>query len=516
MGSVGVDQDAPETEGTAVGTGGREPRFRLRPGVTLRRHAARGTLINGAFTAGLTGITFLKGILVAAFLSPEDYGVWGILLISLGTLTWLKTVGVPDKYIQQDETDQELAFQRAFTMELIVNAILLAILLAAVPLMALVYGNDELLLPGFAMCLLIPAGQLQVPFWVLYRRLEFARQRLYQSIDPVVGLVVTVALAIAGAGYWSLVIGVLAGAWTGAVVAVATSPYPLRLRYDRGTLRSYARFSAPLFVASIGGIVIAQGSILFGEDALGLAGAGAITLAAQITQLTGRVDQVVSTTLYPVICSVKERRELLFETFVKSNRIALMWALPFGCGLALFAADLVDLLLGDEWQDAVVILQATGIAAALSQLGFNWSSYCRALDDTRPIAVATTTQAIAFLATVPLFYLEGFRGFAASVVLMVLAELVVRGFFLRRIFVGFGLGRHALRSIVPVLPAVGLVLALHELGGQDTHTAGGTALTLAAYVAAVAAATWVFERALLREAVGYLRRQRAGVLVPGS
>ncbi len=65
---------------------GAEPRFRLRRGVTLRQHAARGTLINGSFMAGLTSLTFLKGFVLAAFLSPADYGIWGILLISLGGL----------------------------------------------------------------------------------------------------------------------------------------------------------------------------------------------------------------------------------------------------------------------------------------------------------------------------------------------------------------------------------------------------------------------------------------------
>ena len=37
--------------------------------------------------------------------------------MSLGTLVWLKQVGIGDKYIQQDEGDQERAFQKAFTLE---------------------------------------------------------------------------------------------------------------------------------------------------------------------------------------------------------------------------------------------------------------------------------------------------------------------------------------------------------------------------------------------------------------
>ena len=81
--------------------------------------------------------------------------------------------------------------------------------------------------------------------------------------------------------------------------------------------------------------------MLAGEATLGLAGAGAITLAAAIIQYTDRVDQIVTQTLYPAICAVARPHRVLFESFVKSNRLALMWGVPFGVGLALFAADLV-------------------------------------------------------------------------------------------------------------------------------------------------------------------------------
>jgi PST family polysaccharide transporter len=482
-------------------------RFTLKAGTTLRQHAARGTIVNAVFNSGITILGFLKGFILAAFLAPSDYGIWGILLISLGTLAWLKQVGISDKYIQQDEADQEAAFQKAFTMELVVNGILLAVLLVAVPLMALVYGRPELLAPGFALCALVPAGQLQVPFWVLYRRLEFRRQRLLQAIDPLIAFAASVALAIAGAGYWAFILGALAGSWAGALVALRTSPYPLKLRYDRGTLRSYAQFSAPLFVASVGGIVVAQGSIFFGEHAAGLVAAGAITLAAQIFQLAQRVDDVITSTLYPVIASVRDRREVLYETFEKSNRLALMWAMPFGIGLALFASDLVSFVIGDEWQPAVHVLQATGVAAAVSQLGFNWTSYCRALNNTRPIAVNAIAVVIGFLAiNVPLLYWLELDGYAIGVLVMVAINLVTRSIYLARLFSGFGMARHAIRAVAPSLPAAGLVLLVRAADSGTHRSAWIALLEIAVFGIATAASTWLFERDLIREAVGYVRR----------
>src|SRR5205814_1107684 len=98
-----------------------------------------------------------------------------------------------------------------------------------------------------------------------YRNMDYFRQRVLQAVEPVVGFAVAIGLAIAGAGYWALAAGVVAGAWSGAIVAVVFSPYRLRLRFDRGTLHSYASFSWPLFVANGSGTVIAQSAVLVGN-----------------------------------------------------------------------------------------------------------------------------------------------------------------------------------------------------------------------------------------------------------
>ena len=485
----------------------RERRFKL-GGRSLREHAARGAVVNALFMIGLTSLGFLKGFILAAFLSREDYGIWGIVVIALGTLLWLKQVGIGDKYIQQDEEDQEAAFQKAFTLELILSGIFMVLLLIAVPLVAELYGVPEIVLPGLVITLVLPAGILQAGQWVYYRRMEFLRQRTLAAVDPVVGFVVGIGLAIAGAGYWALIAAAVVGPWVGALVTLRYSPYKLRIRYDRGTLRSYASFSWPLFFATFGGMVIAQASVLTTEDALGVAGVGALMLASTITQFTDRVDGLVTGTLYPAICAVADRTALLHESFVKSNRLALMWAIPFGVALSLFASDLVHLAIGDQWIPAIGLIEVMGLIAAAGHLGFNWDAYFRALERTRPMAVAATAAAVTFVACIPLIYEYGLKGVGWAVMAQMIAHVSVRAFYLRRLFRGFALGRHAVRAILPTVPAAGAVLLVRVLaeGERTLLRAGGE---LALYLVLTVVFTWVFERRLLAEAVGYLRKAPA-------
>ncbi|MDQ3493119.1 MAG: oligosaccharide flippase family protein [Chloroflexota bacterium] len=473
---------------------------------SLRETAARGALINSAFLVTLSGLGLVKGFLLAGFLSRSDYGLWGLLAVSLGSLLSLKHIGIGDKYIQQDGEDQELAFQKAFTLELLITGSFIVLAAASLPLFAVLYGTDEVLAPGLVILVAFVATIFQTPLWILYRRMEFARQRTLQAIDPIVAFVVSVALAAAGAGYWALVIGFVAGPVASAAVTMRYSPFKLRLRYDRGTARDYVSFSWPLFVSGVAGLVIAQAAVIAAEAQLGLAAVGVIALAATITAFTDRVDELVTGTLYPAICAVRERSALLYESFVKSNRLALMWAVPFGTAITLFCSDLVSFGIGERWRPAVDVLQVYGIVAAVGHVGFNWTAYFRARGDTKPIAVASASAMAAFLAVgIPLLLSYGLRGFALGVAFQGLVHLSVRGFYLQRLFEGFGFLRHAARSFLPTLPAAAVVLLLRAVESGE-RTLGLAVGELSLYLAAVLAATWYFESNLLREAFGYLVR----------
>lgn len=469
----------------------------------MRRLAARGVVINGAFDVALTSLALLRGFIVAAFLSTTEYGTFGVLAAALGTLLWLKQVGVGDKYVQQQDSDQERAFQLAFTLELLLSGFFLVLVLAVVPLMVWVYGEPQLLAPGLVCSLAIVGVALQTPVWPYYRSMDFLRQRTLQAVDPIVGFVVTIGLAIAGAGYWSLVIGLVSGSLAGAAVAIVASPYPLRLRWEPETFRTYLSFSWPLLAAALAGVVVAQSATLVAEFEVGLAGVGAVALASSIVAYTGRVDQLVTNTLYPAVCAVRDRADALTEAFVKSNRLAMSFGVPFGVGLALFAEPLIDRVLGDRWLPALGLIQVFALIAAADQLGFNWTAFYRALGRTRPIAVVNVTLAVVFVAVaLPLLVDRGLDGLAIGMAITTGVGLVLRSFYVHRLFAGAPLVREAVRALIPTALGAAAVLLVAE--------------NLVLYVAVVAAATWLLQGSLLREALGYLARRSSAQTEPAT
>jgi O-antigen/teichoic acid export membrane protein len=251
--------------------------------------------------------------------------------------------------------------------------------------------------------------------------------------------------------------------------------------------------------------VLANATAIATDGHLGLAGVGAVALAANVTAFTTRIDSLVGGTIYPAICAIQDRLDLLHESFVKSNRLALMWAMPAGIALALFAPDLVHFGIGRKWDGAIVLLQITGAVAAVSQIGFNWDDYFRARAQTAPLAVAAVASTVVLLAVgIPLLQTHGLTGLAIGIAAGAATDLALRAWYLSRLFADWSFARHALRAALPTVPAAALVLAVRGLETGSRSRAEAIA-ELVAYAAVAAVASWWIEGGLVREAIGYVR-----------
>jgi len=483
----------------------------------LRVRAARGAIINGVFLATVEALTVLQLIIVARLLSTSDVGLYGIVSVTVVSLLALKQVGIDEGYVQQDEADQELAFQRAFSIEIALACVFAVLVALLAPAVAALYGRGELAPLMLALAYLPLAFALQSPAWIFFRRMDFVRQRSLQAIVPVTSFVGSIGLVLAGLDVWGLILGALIANVLAAAVAVHVSPFPLRLRYDRATARRYARFSWPILFAAVAGLLIRQGQVFAFEAELGLVGAGYITIAATLTRYADRADQIVTTTIYPAICAVKDQKATLTELFVKSNRVTAMWALPFGAFLALFAPDLVSHVLGPKWEPATVLLQVVGVTTAVHQLGFNWTAFYRAVGVSTPQAVYALAALVAFAAVpIPLLFAYGIDGFAYGMFAVMAAAFGTRAVYVKRLLPDVRLTRLVLRAAAPVVAACVPVLAWRLLDGGARPLEEFLAQAIL-FLAALLALTFTQERRLVGELLGYLAgRARAPVLAPST
>jgi len=466
----------------------------------LRSRTIRGVAINAAFLMVVEAAALAQGLIVARILGPSEIGLYGIVSITVMTLIALKRVGIDEAFVAQDERDQEREFQLAFTLEIALAALFALLIAIAAPILAEVYGEPRLLPLTLALTYLPIAFALQAPLWVFFRRMDFLRQRSLQAVVPIVTFVVTVPLAAAGVGIWSIVIGAFAGNVASVLLSLRLSPYRVALRFDRDAARRYLAFSWPVLAVTAAGLVVGQGAILaFGLDG-GLTAAGFLALAVGLTRYADRAEYVISPTVYPVVCAVRDRAQALEELFTAAVRAAAIWSLAFGTLLVLFAPDVVEYLLGDEWDGATVLLQGLGAASALYALGYTWIAFARGLGRFRQPAVEALVAVVVFGAVaLPAYLTWGTTAYALAICGSSLAILVVRGHFIRRLLPGVDLPRLLLRCAWPVAVAAAAPLALRLALSGGERTAAQALTELALFLGVYAAIVVAVERPLLGE-----------------
>src|SRR3954469_14908653 len=437
----------------------------------LRRRTVRGAAITAVFIVGIDAIVAAQGLVVTRLLGPKTIGLYGLVAVTVTTVLTLKRVGIDEAFVQQETDDPETEFQHAFTLELALSTALALVLVLLAPVLALTYGEPKLLWLTLASAYLPLAFALLAPLWIFFRRMDYARQRALQVIQPVVSIAVTLPLAATGFGVWSLVVGPAAGYLAAVIVSLRVSPYRLALRFDRDVARRYVHFSGWVLVALLAAMAVAQGQVIAFKVDGGLVAAGYITLAATVTRYVDRADQIVTATIYPAIVAIRGRAGSLQELFEKSNRVTLLWVLPFTCGVVLFAPDVVEFVLGSEWGPATVLLQGLAAAGLLQHLGFNWFAFYRAHGDPRPPALEALTGAFAFaVLAIGGLALWGDDGFVWGRIAAVAIALVVRWHYIRRLLPDARLVTLAAPAFVPLALAAAAALAVRLLfwGGERT------------------------------------------------
>ena len=464
----------------------------------LGRRAVRGVLITAAFVASLELLKAAAGLFTARLLQPRDYALFGAALASLNIVAQVVNLDLNSRLVQA-ETDDRRLYDLAFTMQLGL-AVLYAVLAAGLgQVVSRVYAEPALVpicLALSAQAISLPANVALVP---LLRELAWWRQRLVASIGPLVGLAVTLGLAVSHAGVWALVWGQVASSLVMALVLWVYTPRRphLTLKFSAATTKYFLSFSGPLWAAGVVGIVAGNGLLFEVKLALGLSALGFFRLAVSLGERIDTAESVVSAVIYPVICRLRDRDQMA-RAFDISGRVLLVWAVPAGIGLAVFAEDIQHFVLGPQWRAIVPLLQVEGLVEVANAVATMWALFYMATGDTRPsLWMGVQVNVLMVVCMGILGGRFGLAGIAAAIGIAALFALVQRRRFIQRLFPRIPVLRSALPLVAAGAGAGVVAVVLRLVVGPDT--AGGLLLRLLAYALAYLALAAVSQRGLVRD-----------------
>ena len=345
---------------------------------TGSRSLASGVLWNLAqFGAGRV-VTFVVTALLARMLVPEDFGLLALGLLALGVFDRLKDIGVGAGLVQRPGPWSRLA-PTGLTLSVGGAVVLAGVCAVLAPQLAAVLGDDELVgvLRALAISLAV-SGLSVLPDAALRRRMLFRQRTLPELSGAVVKGAVSVALALAGLGVFSLVWGQVAAALTTTVgywaVYRRQGSAPIRPGWDRSVAGSLLTYGSQLAWVSLLALLLDNLDYLVIGRRLGAEQLGYYTMAFRLPELL--VISVCAVVGQVLFSSFSARAgdsdgDGLSRQFLSATGAIACLTVPVGVGLSAVAPDIVPAVLGEGFGPSVQVLQFLGLYAAVYSLTFH-------------------------------------------------------------------------------------------------------------------------------------------------
>lgn len=322
----------------------------------------------GAFAIS-KGVVLIATAILARLLTPADFGVVAVATVIVAFLTVLQSLGLGSALIQR-RGDIERASNVVFTLNLILGVALTAAVFAIAPWVADYFREPDAvpLLRALGFTFTIEAlGTVHLVR--LHRELRFERAFIPDAGAAILKGVVSIGLAVAGMGAWSLILGQLAGVTAGVLLAWTVFRWVPRLEIDASLAGKLIAFGLPLFGVEVMWVVSVNLDYVIIGRRLGSELLGIYTLAYRLPELLVLTLMAgVSRVVFPAMSTVQSSRDDLRRGFLASTHYVVMVTLPISVGLAVAADPIVRVMLGSDWVDAIPVLRILAIFTLVASM----------------------------------------------------------------------------------------------------------------------------------------------------
>lgn len=197
-------------------------------------------------------------------------------------------------------------------------------------------------------------GATIVPFQLLIRNLHFREVSFVQGAASVGVNAAKISLALGGMGAWALVIPNVLHGVLSLVVTSCIAPFRPRLHFVWSEIREFVSFG----VRAAASTILMQCSrnldnLLVGKF-LGMSALGVYRVAFDIAMMPMEIlSQTTYRVAYPVFSRVADQWKQLESTFFDTSRMLLVMTGPLAVLIFFGARDLLQLIAGEKWLDAV-------------------------------------------------------------------------------------------------------------------------------------------------------------------
>jgi O-antigen/teichoic acid export membrane protein len=336
---------------------------------SLKEKTIKG--IGWSFTDNVvsTGITFLTGLILARILSPEEFGILGMIAVFIAVSNTIVESGFSSALIRKnDATNTD--YNTVFYFNLLLGIVLYVLLFICSPAISRFF-NEPILIPVtrvMGILLIINAFGI-IQRTILTKKVDFKTQTKISLIASLTSGGIGIGMAVKGLGVWSLVGQQVSRQLLNSIFLWVFNKWRPVLEFSKKSFKDLFGFGSKLLASGLIDTIYRNIFYLiigkfYQADKLGQYTRAEGFKSVFSSNLTGIVQRVS----FPVLSSIQDDANLLRQAYRRVIKTTMLITFTCMLGLAAVAHPLITVLIGEKWLPAAEYLQIICFAAMLYPL----------------------------------------------------------------------------------------------------------------------------------------------------
>ena len=320
-------------------------------------------------------------IVLARLLSPRDFGLMGIALLSLAAVKQFTQIGINAALIHNAQSNINSYLNTTWCLEAGRGLVLFLLLFLTAPYIAAVFGEPTAtdLIRVIGLTPLVYG--LRNPAVVYFRKdLDFHKEFAYQVSGGFVQFLVGVGYALISPTVWALVLAFLATEVSRTTLSYFMHGYRPWPAFDREKAWELIDYGKWIAASSIVYYIYSKGDDAFVGWYLSATALGFYQYAYQLADAPStEISETVSSVTFPAYSKLQDDPARLRSAFLATTRFTAFLTVPMAFGIALIAPSFVQVVLGQQWIPMVLTMQLLALYGLLHALTRNFGSIWKAV-----------------------------------------------------------------------------------------------------------------------------------------
>lgn len=341
----------------------------------LKEKTVKGILWGGMNNGFQQILNLVIGIFLARILTPEDYGVVGVLTVFSATASALQEGGFVSAINNKKQINQS-ELSSVFWFSLGCSVICYWILFFCAPYIALFYSLPELThLSRFIFIGFVFSSLAVVPRAILFKGIRAKEAALISALSLLFSGVVAIVLSVLGYGYWALAVQTVTYTFFVAALSFAFTRWYPAFEFKFRPIKTMLIFGIKIVASNVFSIfnnnILA---VLLGR----FYNAADVGDYNQANKWTTIGYSLISGTIYgvaqPAFAKVIEDAQRLKRVFRKMLRFTAMVSFPAMLGLSFIAKDFIVLTISAKWLYSASIMEVVCVWGAFFPISYLFSN----------------------------------------------------------------------------------------------------------------------------------------------